>query len=79
MATRTWRGATDNNWRVPGNWAENAVPTCADDVVFDDLSPSCQLAASGECCNVKMHLDFPGVLDSHGFGVCYCGSCQEGL
>lgn len=34
-ATRTWDGSTSNNWNTAANWAENAVPTNADDVIID--------------------------------------------
>lgn len=46
MATRTFRGATDSNWGTAGNWLEGAVPTNADDVVFDASSPNCTINAS---------------------------------
>jgi len=38
-ATRTWDGGgTTNNWSEPTNWSGDAVPTSADDVVFNATS-----------------------------------------
>ena len=50
MATRTFRGATDSNWGTAANWLENAVPTSADDAVFDAASPNCTVNASNRVC-----------------------------
>ena len=35
MATRTWTGASDNNWANSANWFEGAVPTSFDAVILD--------------------------------------------
>jgi hypothetical protein len=50
MPTRTWRGTTDSNWGTSTNWLEGAVPTVADDVVFDASSPACTVNASNRVC-----------------------------
>jgi len=50
MPTRTWRGTTDSNWGTSTNWLEGAVPTAADDVVFDATSPACTVNASNRAC-----------------------------
>jgi len=50
MPTRTWRGTIDSNWGTAGNWAEGAVPTSADDVVFDASSPACTVNSTNRVC-----------------------------
>ncbi|MFN7656246.1 MAG: beta strand repeat-containing protein [bacterium] len=50
MPTRTWRGTIDSNWGTAGNWLEGAVPTSADDVVFDVSSSACTVNASARSC-----------------------------
>jgi hypothetical protein len=47
MPTRTWRGTTNSNWGTNTNWLEGAVPTAADDVVFDATSPNCTTNVTG--------------------------------
>jgi hypothetical protein len=55
MPTRTWRGTIDSNWGTAGNWAEGAVPTSADDVVFDASSPACTVNSTNRVC---LSIDF---------------------
>lgn len=50
MPTRTWRGTIDSNWGTADNWAEGAVPTSADDVVFDASSPACTVNSTNRVC-----------------------------
>lgn len=50
MATRTWRATINNNWNLAGNWLELAVPTNADDVVFDAASPNCDIDINNPAC-----------------------------
>ena len=49
MATRTWRGTLSSSWGTAGNWLEGAVPTSADDVVFDASSPACTNSSVSAC------------------------------
>ena len=49
MAIRTFRGTINADWNTLGNWLELAVPTAADDVVFDAASPACTFSAAGSC------------------------------
>lgn len=49
MAVRTFRGTLNADWNTAGNWLELAVPTAADDVFFDALSPACTLSGAGAC------------------------------
>jgi hypothetical protein len=49
MAVRTFRGTVNADWNTAGNWLELAVPTNADTVFFDALSPACTLSAAGAC------------------------------
>jgi hypothetical protein len=39
-ATRTWTGAVSSLWSNAGNWAEAAVPTAGDDLVFPSAASS---------------------------------------
>lgn len=58
MATRTFiNGGVDNNWGTAGNWTGTAVPTSADDVVFDGSSPNCTVNTSAR---VALTLTFTG-------------------
>jgi fibronectin-binding autotransporter adhesin len=41
-ATRTWDGSNSTAWNVAANWAENAVPTSADDVYIGNFAPGNQ-------------------------------------
>lgn len=52
MPTRTWRGTTNSNWGTSTNWLEGAIPTAADDVVFDATSPACTVNVSGVCLSI---------------------------
>lgn len=54
MPTRTWRGTTNSFWGTNTNWLEGAIPTAADDVVFDATSPACTVDVAGLC----LSLDF---------------------
>ncbi|MBP9758736.1 hypothetical protein KBD45_03500 [Candidatus Dojkabacteria bacterium] len=47
MATRTFRGTTNNNWNLATNWLEGAIPLVGDDVVFDASSPACTQDQAG--------------------------------
>jgi hypothetical protein len=58
MATRTFRGTVNADWNTAGNWLELAVPTTADDVVFDAASPACTMSAAANC----LTLDCTGFL-----------------
>ena len=60
MAVRTFRGTINADWNTAGNWLELAVPTVADDVFFDALSPACTLSAAGAC----LTLDCTGFLST---------------
>ena len=53
MPTRTWRGTTNSNWGTSTNWLEGAVPTAADDVVFDGTSPACTVNVAGLCLSLN--------------------------
>jgi len=48
-ATRTWDGSSSNLWNLAANWAENAVPTTGDALVFPsgaaNISTSNDIAA----------------------------------
>lgn len=48
MPTRTWTGATNNNWGTSTNWAEGSVPTNADDVVFS-TNVNCSVTSAAVC------------------------------
>lgn len=67
---RTWRGTASDNWNDPANWLEGAAPTAADDAVFDARSPGCVLTAAGECARLVIARDFPGAVDTAGWGLC---------
>lgn len=42
-AIKTWTGAVNNNWNVPGNWL-GGLPNITDDVIFDPLySANCTI------------------------------------
>lgn len=49
MPNRTFRGTTNSNWGTSTNWLELAVPTSADDVIFDSSSPNCTVNVVGAC------------------------------
>ena len=56
MATYYFTGNTNNNWGTATNWSttsggtgDGAVPTSADDAIFDSLSPNCTVNVSGSC------------------------------
>ncbi len=34
----TWTGALDNNWNLPGNWCNNAVPTATTNAIIPDVT-----------------------------------------
>lgn len=48
MPTRTWSGATNNNWGTSTNWVEGVVPTNADDVVFG-TNVNCNVTSAAVC------------------------------
>lgn len=48
MPTRTWTGATNNNWNTSTNWAEGFVPTNLDDVVFS-TNVNCSVTSAAVC------------------------------
>lgn len=50
MAIRTWRGLTNANWGTAGNWLEGAVPTNADDCIFDATSSGCTVNITTAAC-----------------------------
>jgi hypothetical protein len=58
MAVNAWRGTTNSNWSVPGNWSLGAVPTSTDANVttFDASSPNCTVNVASNC----QSLDFTG-------------------
>lgn len=73
MATRTFRGTLDSNWGLLGNWLEGAVPTSADDVIFDASSPACTVNASARVCKT---INFTGYTNTitMTFGITVSGS-----
>jgi len=52
MATRTWTGATNNNWGTTTNWAEGFIPTNADDVIFS-TNANCSVTSAAVCKTIN--------------------------
>jgi hypothetical protein len=60
MATYYWRGLTGTSWSVAGNWSTGststlggAVPTNADDCIFDANSSACTVNVASVCRSVN--------------------------
>jgi len=89
MATRTWRGTLNSNYSNMANWAELAVPTNADAVVFDASSPNCtvdvtSVAGTLTCTNFIHTLTFTANLTvsgsiTLGTGMSFSGSGVLGI
>ena len=47
MATKLWRGTGLNQWGLAANWSPSGVPTSADDIIFDAVSPACTVSVGG--------------------------------
>ena len=58
-ATRTWDGSSSNLWNLAANWAENAVPTTGDALVFPsgaaNISTSNDIAASTSFASITFN------------------------
>jgi len=52
MPTRTWTGATNNNWTTATNWSEGFVPTNADDVIFS-TNVNCSVTSAAVCKTIN--------------------------
>jgi len=48
MPTRTWTGATNNDWNTATNWVEGFIPTNVDDVVFS-TNVNCTISSASVC------------------------------
>src|ERR1017187_2791725 len=38
LADQTWKGTSDNLWTTTGNWSGSAIPTSADNVIYNATS-----------------------------------------
>ena len=49
MAILTFAGSVSQTWNASASWSPSQIPTTSDDVIFNNLSPTCSTATNPVC------------------------------